>query len=149
MTTYSASHNGPDVLNGSITTCLRTAKQFAYMIVCMPSAVMAGATLDTFPEVNNLHAAWRRTLGWHQAEELLLRAVVAPAAERWVALGVDEPPYPGRVAEGGARRRPWWQLDLEECVGIASVMVSKSLQVGFCMCRAAARTPRKCGQIHM
>ena len=118
------------------------------MIACMPRAVMAGATLDTFPEVD-VHVLLRRTLSWHQAEELLLRVVVAPAAERWVALSVDEPLCPGRVAEGGSRRRPWWQLDLEECVGIASVMVSNSLQVGFCMCHAAARIPRKCGQIHM
>jgi hypothetical protein len=115
---------------------------------CLHAKGLHGRCICTFPHAD-LHVLWHRTLGWHQAEELLLRAVVAPAAERLVAFGgLDEPLYPDWVAEGGSRRRPWWllKLDVEQCVSIASVMVSNSLQVGFCMRNATARTPRSVGR---
>lgn len=80
--------------------------------------------------------SWRRILSGHEAEELLLRAVVAPTAERCLALcGLDEPRYqyrgggastPAVAASGDPRPQDL----LDELVVIAAVVASGFLQVG-------------------
>ena len=77
-------------------------------------------------------SSWRRIAGRHEAEELLLRALVAPTAERWMAgEGLDEPGYRVRGASAGtpaSENRP--QDLLDELVVIAATMASTFLQVG-------------------
>jgi hypothetical protein len=76
--------------------------------------------------------SWRRVLGGHEAEELLLRAVVVPTAERCLAVGgLDEPGVrlrAGGTLAGSSNLRPH---DVQEqLVVVAAAVASGLLQVG-------------------
>ena len=78
----------------------------------------------------DLRIYWHRIWSWHEAEELLLRAVMAPTAERYMADGgLDEPGYRYRGgAAGSSDHRP--QDLLDEVVVIAAAVASSFLQAG-------------------
>ena len=116
---------------GSSTSMTRSTHRHEHRLCCT-----AGADWDPSRGmlIHDGYTCWRRVAGQHEAEELLLRTVAAPLAERCLAHGgVDEPGFRGSIAStpdaDGAGNRQVAQDRWDELVVIAARAASGYLQV--------------------